>query len=112
MSRVNCIISDSAGQKLEEILAAEEDKELRFRVFVAHAHGDHAHYGLGLDYPKDTDELVETAFGIPVLLEKGQDFLDGVEIDYDASSDEWTVINARLGGHHHGGDDDEHPHEE
>ena len=101
MSVVDCTVSESAAKKLQEILSQEEDKALRFRVFVAHAHGNHAHYGLGLDYPKDTDELVETSFGIPVLLEKGQDFLDGIEVDYDADADEWTVVNPRHGGHHH-----------
>ncbi len=71
---MDCKISDSAAMKMKEILSEEEDKQLKFRLFVAHAHGDHAHYGLGLDYPKETDELVTADNGVEVLLEKGQDF--------------------------------------
>ncbi len=96
---MDCKISDSAAMKMKEILSEEEDKQLKFRLFVAHAHGDHAHYGLGLDYPKETDELVTADNGVEVLLEKGQDFLDGVEMDYDPSSDEWSVHNPSMGTH-------------
>ena len=101
MSSINFQISENAANKLKEILAQEEDKNLKFRVFVAHAHDDHAHYGLGLDYQKDSDELLHTNQGVDVLLEKGQDFLDGVEVDYDATSDEWSVVNPAKGGHGH-----------
>ncbi len=96
---VDCKISVNAAIKMKEILAEEEDKQLKFRLFVAHAHGDHAHYGLGLDYQKDSDELVKTDDGVEVLLEKGQEFLDGVELDYFPSSDEWNVRNPSKGTH-------------
>ncbi len=95
---MDCKLSDSAATKMKEILSEEEDKQLKFRLFVAHSHGDHAHYGLGLDYPKDTDELITTN-GVEVLLEIGQDFLDGVEMDYDPSTDEWNVRNPSKGTH-------------
>lgn len=98
---MNCKISESAAKKLTEILGQEDDRNLKFRVFVGHAHGDHAHYGLGLDYQKDTDELVETDTGIDVLLEKGQEFLENIEIDYDALSDAWSISNPSNGSHGH-----------
>ena len=98
---MNCTVTTEAASKLGEILAQEEDKNLKLRVFVAHAHGDHAHYGLGLDYQKDTDELVQTASGVEILLEKGQDFLDGIELDYHPESDEWSIDNPSKGGHGH-----------
>jgi len=98
---MECTIRAEAATKLREILQNETDKNLKLRVFVAHAHGDHAHYGLGLDEPKDTDELVQTATGVEVLLEKGQAFLDGIEIDYDPASDEWSIAHPEM-GHHHG----------
>ncbi|GMA64240.1 hypothetical protein GCM10025859_46800 [Alicyclobacillus fastidiosus] len=66
-------------------------------MFDGHAHGNHAHYGLGLDYQKDTDELIATDTGIDVLLERGENFLDGIEVDYDASTDEWSIINPSKG---------------
>ena len=100
---MNCIVSQEAADKLKDILDAEEDNNLKLRVFVAHAHGDHAHYGLGLDYQKDTDAVVKTATGVEILLEDGQDFLDGIEINYHPESDEWSIVNPTKGGdeHHH-----------
>lgn len=96
---MNCRISENATKKLTEILAREDDTNLKFRVFVAHAHGSHAHYGLGLDYQKDADELITTETGVDVLLERGQEFLDGIEVDYDASTDKWSIINPTKGNH-------------
>lgn len=96
---MHCKVSPSAVAKLKEILQQEEDKQLKFRVFVAHAHGNHAHYGLGLDYQKESDELVVADTGVEVLLEKGQDFLDHIEVDYIPSSDEWQVTNPTKGSH-------------
>lgn len=106
---MNLQLSANAANKLKEILAQEEDKNLKFRVFVAHAHGDHAHYGLGLDYQQENDELVSSE-GIEVLLEKGEGFLDGVHVDYDAASDEWSVVNPSLGGHGHDHHHSDHEH--
>jgi iron-sulfur cluster insertion protein len=99
--KMKCVVSASAASRLTDILAQQEDKTLKIRVFVQHAHGDHAHYGLGLDTAKDEDELVLTESGLEVLLEKGVDFLDGIEIDYDATDDKWVVMNPSKGGHGH-----------
>lgn len=93
---MKCKISESAASKMNEILAQEEDKNLKFRVFVAHAHGDHAHYGLGLDYQKDTDELVVASTGLDVLLERGSGFLDGIELDYNSATDKWSITNRPM----------------
>jgi Fe-S cluster assembly iron-binding protein IscA len=97
---VKCTLSPAAESQLQAIMSEQEDKNLKFRVFVDHAHGDHAHYGLGLDYQKDSDELVVTEAGTEVLLEKGQQFLDGIEVDYDPQSDDWSVHHAAFGHHH------------
>lgn len=101
---MKCTVSESADRKLKEILNQEDDKKLRVRVFVAHAHGDHAHYGLGLDYPKETDDVIATQQGNEILLEQNQDFLDNVEIDYDPVKDEWSMTNPTMGSHHHSHD--------
>jgi iron-sulfur cluster insertion protein len=98
---MKCTVSQEAADKLNEILNAEEDKNLKLRVFVAHAHDDHAHYGLGLDYEKDTDVVVKTETGVEILLEEGEDFLDGIEVDYFPDSDEWSIGNPAKGGHGH-----------
>lgn len=97
---MNCTISDSADLKMRDILAQEEDKDLVFRVFVAHVHGDHAHYGLGLDYPKDTNERVMTDVGIVVLFERGQSFLDGVTVDYTPETDTWMLSHPAAPSDH------------
>ena len=98
---MKCHVSESAAGKLREILQQQEDKALKIRAFVQHAHGDHAHYGLGLDTQKEKDELVLTDSGVEILLETGVDFLDGIEIDYEPSDDNWVVVNPGKGGHHH-----------
>lgn len=48
---------------------------------------------------KDSDELFITKEGVQVLLEKGQDFLDGIAVDYNETEDEWTIVNPSKGGH-------------
>jgi Fe-S cluster assembly iron-binding protein IscA len=95
---MNCTLTESAAAKIKEILNGEEDKELKLRVFVSHSHGSHAHYGLGLDKPKENDDIVQTA-GVEVILEKGVDFLDGVVINYDKDQDSWSVTNPTKGNH-------------
>ena len=95
---MNCTLTESAAAKIKEIMAQEEDKTLKLRVFVSHAHADHAHYGLGLDKPTEKDEVVQTA-GIEILLEKDNEFLDGVEIDYNAEKDTWSATNPEKGNH-------------
>ncbi|WP_134701798.1 iron-sulfur cluster assembly accessory protein [Ammoniphilus sp. YIM 78166] len=95
---MKCSLTETAAAKVKEIISGVEDPSLRLRVFVSHAHGDHAHYGLGIDKPSEKDEVVE-ASGIEVLLEKGNDFLDGVVIDYLPDQDAWSVINPAKGNH-------------
>ncbi|QQE81033.1 iron-sulfur cluster assembly accessory protein [Alicyclobacillus sp. SO9] len=98
---MECKMSEAATTKLKEILENEDDKQLKFRVFVGHAHGDHAHYGLGLDYQKETDELVTTNTGVEVLLEKNEKFLRNIEVDYNPDKDEWSIVNPNSSHHHH-----------
>jgi len=94
---MNCTMSAHAAEKLKEILNQEEEKELRIRAFVSHAHDNHAHYGLGLDVQKETDECVLSESGVEVLLERGQALLDGIAIDYDPATDEWSITNPNKG---------------
>lgn len=95
---MKCTLSETAAVKVNEILKGVEDPSLRLRVFVSHSHGDHAHYGLGLDKPNEKDEVVQTG-GLEVILEKGVAFLDGVIIDYIADQDAWSVTNPEKGNH-------------
>ena len=94
---MKCTISAQAADMLKEILNQEAEKELRIRAFVSHAHVNHAHYGLGLDVQKETDECVLSESGVEILLERGQELLDGITIDYDPESDEWSITNPSKG---------------
>lgn len=89
---MNCKITRSAAKVLLKELESEENKDMKLRVIITHAHGDHAHYGLELDMPTDNDELVMTDKEIEVLLAKDQPLLDGVKIDYLFLPEEGFVI--------------------
>src|SRR5690606_14578627 len=65
---MKCKITRNAAKVLLKEMESEEDKELKLRVYVTHAHGDHAHYGLGLDKPGEGDVVVETDKGIDVVM--------------------------------------------
>lgn len=73
-------------------LKKEENKGLLVRVQVTHKHGDHAHYGLGLDDKSDKDVVVSTDKGIDVLLDQSEPLLDGIRIDYFYTPEEGFMI--------------------
>jgi Fe-S cluster assembly iron-binding protein IscA len=85
-------ISRNAAKVLQLELDKEENKGLSVRVQVTHKHGDHAHYGLGLDDKGDNDVLVSTDKGIDVLLDKDEPLLDGIRIDYFYVPEEGFMI--------------------
>nr|WP_255688361.1 iron-sulfur cluster assembly accessory protein [Brevibacillus sp. AF8] len=74
------------------IIQQEEDKELKLRVYITHAHGDHAHYGLALDKPTEEDVVISTDKEIDVIVKKDEPLLDGVVIDYLFLPQEGFVI--------------------
>lgn len=79
---MKCKITRNAAKIILKELEEEENKELRLRVTISSTHGDHAHYGVHLDTPKETDATVATDKGIEVLLDKTEPLLDGIIIDY------------------------------
>lgn len=97
---MKCKITRNAAKVLKRELEKEENAGLYLRVYVTHAHGDHAHYGLRLDERREDDELVSTDKGIDVLLTKGDEWLDGVKIDYLYLPEEGFVITNPLRGNH------------
>ena len=66
---MKCKITRNAAKVLKRELDKEENKDKKIRVLVTHAHGDHAHYGLDLDTPKENDVVVSTDKEIDVILE-------------------------------------------
>ncbi|HJV47167.1 MAG TPA: iron-sulfur cluster assembly accessory protein [Bacillota bacterium] len=97
---MNCKITRNAAKKIKEILTTEESKGKLLRVIVTHSHGDHAHYGLTLDEARENDEIVHTDKEIDVILDKSQDLLDGVKIDYLYFPQEGYVITNPSRGNH------------
>ncbi|WP_027416860.1 HesB/IscA family protein [Aneurinibacillus terranovensis] len=97
---MKCKITRNAAKKIKEILAEEDSQGQMLRVLVTHSHGDHAHYGLDLDTPGENDEVVHTDKEIDVILEKNNEFLDGVKIDYLYIPEEGFVITNPSKGNH------------
>ncbi|AWX56681.1 MULTISPECIES: iron-sulfur cluster assembly accessory protein [Brevibacillus] len=85
-------ITRNAAKQLTPIIEAEEDKELKLRLYITHAHGDHAHYGLALDKPTEEDVVISTDKEIDVIVKKDEPLLDGVIIDYLFLPQEGFVI--------------------
>ncbi|MBB6638242.1 HesB/IscA family protein [Cohnella thailandensis] len=97
---MKCKITRNAAKILLKEIEKPENEGLKLRVFVTHAHGDHAHYGMDLDKQKDGDVVVSTDKGIDVLLKEGEDFLDGIIIDYLYIPQEGFVITNPSKGNH------------
>lgn len=85
-------ITRNAAKQLAPIIEQEEDKKLKLRVYITHAHGDHAHYGLALDKPTEEDIVISTDKEIDVIVKKDEPLLDGVVIDYLFLPQEGFVI--------------------
>ena len=97
---MNVKINRNAAKVLQKMLSSEEAEGKYLRVFVTHMHGDHAHYDFELDTPTEHDEIVKTDKGIDVLLDKREEFLDGVWIKYFYVPEEGFVITNPSKGNH------------
>ncbi|MCH6264028.1 MULTISPECIES: iron-sulfur cluster assembly accessory protein [Neobacillus] len=95
-------VNRSAAKELKKMLGQEEAEGKLFRVYVSNIHGDHAHYDLMLDTPTDKDEVVKSDKDIDFILEKDNEWLDGVWIQFfQVPNEEWVITNPSRGGHHH-----------
>lgn len=99
---MKCKINRNAAKELKKMLETAEEGKM-FRVYITHMHGDHAHYELKLDSPTEKDEVVKTDKDIDIILEKGQEYLDGVWIQfYYVPQEEWIITNPSKDAHGHG----------
>ena len=101
---MNVKINRNAAKVIQDMLSGEEAEGKYLRVFVTHMHGDHAHYDFKLDTPTEHDEIVKTDKDIEVLLDKRNEFLDGVWIKYFYVPEEgFEITNPSKDhhGHHH-----------
>lgn len=95
---MKCKISRNAAKMIKLELDKPENEGKLLRIYVTHAHGDHAHYGMGIDTPTEKDVVVSTDKDIDVILEKDNEFLDGVRIDYFYVPEEgFAVTNPSKG---------------
>lgn len=95
-------INRNAAKALKEMLEQEEAQGKMVRVYVSHMHGDHAHYDLMLDTPTEKDEVVKSDKEIDFILEKGNEYLDGVWIQFfHVPKEEWLITNPSKGSHDH-----------
>ncbi|MBP2001333.1 Fe-S cluster assembly iron-binding protein IscA [Paenibacillus shirakamiensis] len=86
--------------KLELEKEEHQGKGLLLKVFITHAHGDHAHYGMDLAKPEEKDQIVSTDKEIDVIIDPNEPLLDGVKIDYLYFPEEGFVITNPSKGNH------------
>lgn len=95
-------INRNAAKALKKMLEQEEGQGKLFRVYVTSIHGDHAHYDLMLDTPTDKDVVVKTDKEIDFILEKNNEYLEDVWIQFfHVPKEEWLITNPSKGAHHH-----------
>lgn len=94
-------INKNAAKVIKKELEKEENQGKNLRVYVTHLHGDHAHYAISYDTPKENDEIVKTDKDIDVLLESGNEWLDGIWIQYFYVPEEGFLITNPSKGHAH-----------
>ena len=98
---MKCKVTPTAKMQVMAMLKQETDKNLKLRVYVTESHGDHAHYGIGLDYQRANDVINAATPGVEVLLERNNSFLDGIVVDYDRAQNSFFITNPSKGHHHH-----------
>lgn len=90
---MKCKINRNAANVLKNMLSSKEAAEGKMiRVFITQNHGDHAHYDIKLDTPTEHDEIVKTDKDIEIVLDKRENLLDGVWIQYFYVPDEGFFI--------------------
>lgn len=95
---MKCKINRNAAKVLKNMLNSEEAEGKMIRVFITLNHGEHAHYDVKLDTPTEHDEIVETDKDIKILLDKRENLLDGVWIQYfHVPEDGFFITNPSTG---------------
>jgi len=83
MTESPLIFTDSAAQKVGQLIAEEDNPELKLRVFVAGGGCSGFQYGFTFDENiNDGDSAVETAGVTLVVDPMSYQYLAGAEIDY------------------------------
>ncbi|MCL6457676.1 MAG: iron-sulfur cluster assembly accessory protein [Gorillibacterium sp.] len=97
---MNCKITRNAAKIIQLELDKEENKDLKLRILVSHKHGSHAHYAMDLGKPTEQDEIILTDKGFEVILDRNEELLDGIIVDYLYSPQEGFVVTNPSKGNH------------
>ncbi|MCM3787832.1 iron-sulfur cluster assembly accessory protein [Domibacillus sp. 8LH] len=99
---MRCKVNQKAAKALKKMLDTPEAEGKMIRVAVTEHHGNHAHYAITLDTPKEHDVVVHTDKDIDIILDSREEFLDGIFVQYFYVPQEgFVVTNSSKGGHHH-----------
>ncbi len=75
-------VTDPAFRQLQVLVSEQEDPAKGLRIYVEHGGCAGLQYGMGLDYAKEGDEIVERD-GLKVIIDaESVQFLNGSTIDY------------------------------
>lgn len=99
---MRCKVNQKAAKALKKMLDTLEAEGKMIRVAVTEHHGNHAHYAITLDTPKEHDVVIHTDKDIDIILDSREEFLDGIFVQYFYVPQEgFVVTNSSKGGHHH-----------
>jgi len=80
-------ISESAGEKIQEMLAAEEIPDLFLRIGVQEGGCSGFSYGMGFDDEKHEDDRELDVRGLKIVVDENSfRYLNGLEIDWKESA--------------------------
>jgi iron-sulfur cluster insertion protein len=89
-------ITDSATGKLKDILAEENNPDLKLRIFVQGGGCSGMSYGFTLDEVANEDDFTLDESGVQVLVDSmSMQYLTGASIDYkdDLMGSSFTILN-------------------
>ena len=89
-------VSEQAAAKIQDIIAEENNPELKLRVFVQGGGCSGMQYGFTLDDTKNEDDWDLEAHGIQILVDSmSGGYLQGAELDYkeDQYGSQFTIKN-------------------
>jgi iron-sulfur cluster insertion protein len=92
-------IQESAVEKLKDVLAEENNPNLKLRVFVQGGGCSGMQYGFTLDESKNEDDMDFEYSGVTVLVDSmSWGYLQGAEIDYkdDAMGASFVINNPQA----------------
>jgi iron-sulfur cluster insertion protein len=96
MSAETIKFTDSAAQRVSELLAEEGDQNLKLRVYVTGGGCSGFQYGFTFDEVVNEDDTVVEKNGVSVLVDSmSLQYLQGAEIDYteNVSGSQFVIRN-------------------